>query len=326
MKDLKLKLLATDYFEDTDFLDKYVDLIFINQHTLKDSFRTQSHHIVPRCLAEALGQEVDNSTGNLVNLIYRDHILAHYYLMRASKNQSFRANMAYSVQFVIAAISDKTEAEILKELPQIQECYEIMRQAKLTYKHSDEVKVKLAISTSGRAHISKNGINKNVKIDELQNWLDQGWVRGWQANYKASNRQKIGIIFEGKNKYIDPTELDYYLANGAVIGGKKHKTPRADKGQKRSSEIIAKLTQNRRGLICVHHIKTGKVHYIKPELLEQYLTEGYALGRGIQHGGFKDRIWVHKDMVSKLIPKSELDQYMTLGYVLGRFKKFNTVL
>ena len=325
MKDLKLKLLATGYFEDTDFLDKYVDLIFINQHTLKDSFRTQSHHIVPRCLAEALGHEVDNSTNNLVNLLYRDHILAHYYLMCASKNQSFRANMAYSVQFVIAAVSDKTEAEILKELPQVQECYEIMQQVKLTYKHSDEVKAKLAISTSGRVHISKNGINKNVKIDELQNWLDLGWVRGWQANYRAANRQKIGIIFEGKNKYIDSTELDYYLDKGAVIGGKKHKIPRADKGQKRSPEIIAKLTQNRRGLICVHHSKTGKVHYIKSELLEQYLMEGYVLGRGIQHGGFKDRIWVHKDMISKLIPKSDLDQYMTLGYALGKFKKFDTV-
>lgn len=325
MKDLKLKLLATDYFEDTDFLDKYVNLIFINQHTLKDSLRTQSHHIIPRCLAEALGQEVDNSTNNLVNLLYRDHILAHYYLMRASKNQSFRANMAYSVQFVIAAVIDKTEAEILKELPQVQECYEIMQQAKLTYKHSDEAKAKLAISTSGRVHISRNGTNKNVKIDELQNWLDQGWVRGWQANYRASNRQKIGIIFEGKNKYINPTDLDYYLANGAVIGGKKHKVPRADKGQKRSPESIAKLTQNRRGLICVHHTKTGKVHYVKPELLEQYLAEGYILGRGFSHGGCKDHVWVYKDTSTKLISKAELDQYLALGYTLGRIKKSGAV-
>lgn len=325
MKDLKLKLLETGYFSDTDFLEKYIDLIFANRNTPRDSLRTQRHHVIPRCLAEALGRKVDNSANNLVNLLYKDHILAHYYLMCASKNSAFKANMAYSVQFVIAAITDKTEADVLKELPQVQECYEIMQQAKANYRHSDEIKVKLAASTSGRVHISKDGINKNVKFEELQDWLNQGWARGWQANYRASNRQKIGIIFEGKNKYINPDELEYYLAMGAILGGKKHKTPRADKGQKRSPEIVAKLTQNRRGLICVHHRKTGKIHYIKQKLLDQYLEEGYILGRGVSHGGCKNHVWVYKDNDTKLISKVELDQYLALGYTLGRIKKSSTV-
>ena len=76
---LKSKLLDTDVIRDCEFLDSYVDLILKNQNTVSVKSRTQVHHIIPRSYYELKKQPVDNSPANLVTLLYKDHILAHYY-------------------------------------------------------------------------------------------------------------------------------------------------------------------------------------------------------------------------------------------------------
>lgn len=80
IQELKNKLLATNCFLDNKYLDKYCELIINNLETQKEKYKTQYHHIIPRCYYKLIGLDVDNSRNNLVNLLYKDHILAHYYL------------------------------------------------------------------------------------------------------------------------------------------------------------------------------------------------------------------------------------------------------
>jgi len=71
----KLKgIIINKYFR------KYCDLILKNKNTPDIKFKTQKHHIIPKFYFKTNNLEIDNSKENLVNLLYKDHILAHYYL------------------------------------------------------------------------------------------------------------------------------------------------------------------------------------------------------------------------------------------------------
>lgn len=119
---LKSKLLDTDVFHDCEFLDSYVDLILKNQHTVSVKSSTQVHHIIPRSYYELRKQPVDNSPANLVTLLYKDHILAHYYLALCSKN-TFRYAMenAFMMLTNFSSLEDK---EFVKNLDKYQQLYE----------------------------------------------------------------------------------------------------------------------------------------------------------------------------------------------------------
>ena len=82
--ELKNKLIVLNNFIDNDYLDSYVELIITNSDTKKQKFKTNIHHIIPRCYYKLHQIEVDDSKENKVNLLYVDHIKAHYLLMNCT--------------------------------------------------------------------------------------------------------------------------------------------------------------------------------------------------------------------------------------------------
>ena len=80
MIDLKSKLLSCKGFIDNEYLDKYVQLVERNRRTSRKGKNINSHHIIPRSWFKLNGLSIDNNPTNLVNLEYRNHVLAHYYL------------------------------------------------------------------------------------------------------------------------------------------------------------------------------------------------------------------------------------------------------
>ena len=92
MMKLKKKLLATDYFIDNLWLDKYCELIENNKNTIKQSDITQKHHILQKAYYKIVNKRLDNSKNNIVNLKYSDHILAHYYLCYCTKDELMKKN------------------------------------------------------------------------------------------------------------------------------------------------------------------------------------------------------------------------------------------
>lgn len=69
---------------DNEYLDLYVELINSNLNKPKEKYKTQIHHIIPKYYFKDLNIPVDNSKNNLINLDYKDHIKAHYYLYKCS--------------------------------------------------------------------------------------------------------------------------------------------------------------------------------------------------------------------------------------------------
>ena len=84
---LKAKILNTNYFINNEYLDKYCGIIINNLNTKEVQYKTNKHHIVPKCYFKMLGLPVDNSSENLVHILYKDHIIAHYYLCLCTKNK-----------------------------------------------------------------------------------------------------------------------------------------------------------------------------------------------------------------------------------------------
>lgn len=92
---IKNTLLGTNEFLDNEYLDKYVNLITSNKFTKKEVYKTQRHHIIPRCYYRNNNLIVNNEPDNLVNLLFKDHVLAHCYIVLAAKESKFKyQNMA----------------------------------------------------------------------------------------------------------------------------------------------------------------------------------------------------------------------------------------
>ena len=84
---LKQKLLNTNCFICNEHLNAYCELIVNNLTTKKEKYKTQIHHIIPKCYYNANSLDIDNSKTNLVNLFYKDHILTHYYLCMCAEGE-----------------------------------------------------------------------------------------------------------------------------------------------------------------------------------------------------------------------------------------------
>ena len=77
---LKNRLLELKVFVDNEYLDEYIHLIEKNKQTKRIKFKTQKHHIIPKKYYKVSNLEVNESKDNIINLLYSDHVLAHYLL------------------------------------------------------------------------------------------------------------------------------------------------------------------------------------------------------------------------------------------------------
>ena len=189
---IKEKLLNLGIINDGDYFEKYVQLIVDNKHTKKQKYKTQRHHIIPKCYYKHKNLDVDNSSGNLVNLLYKDHILAHYYLCLCVKDEDIKHDCAMAFTYLTDRIDSLKETalynlkinveysreQIVQQLPMFQELYE---QAKKN--HGEKTKGRVPWNKGlkdpvKRVSVNNGVITKRIPEDELQTFLDNGWQRG----------------------------------------------------------------------------------------------------------------------------------------------------
>lgn len=96
-QNLKEQLLRIGLVKDNEFLNKYVDLIYTNKNRTMEKFSTQGHHIIPRYFKKIIGDETIEAKENLVNLLFSDHLLAHYYLMKCSSTTEYELANANAI-------------------------------------------------------------------------------------------------------------------------------------------------------------------------------------------------------------------------------------
>lgn len=126
MVDLKSNLLDIKYsngdklFEDNEWFNKYVDLVTLNKDTKREKYKTQIHHIIPRCYYKIIGEKINNNKDNLVNLQYKDHVLAHYYLTQCTTTNT---KTQLTTSFILMSFYTKIEDFDVKNLDKYDELY-----------------------------------------------------------------------------------------------------------------------------------------------------------------------------------------------------------
>ena len=138
MENLKQYLLDLELVKDNYYLDCYIKLIQdnIGMHTIK--YETQKHHIVPKYYFISKSLNIDNSSENIITLLYQDHILAHYYLALCSYNEKyFYSNMTF-LNYSLSRKNKDNMIDIetfLPLLPDLQEKYKISMHEQREEKH-----------------------------------------------------------------------------------------------------------------------------------------------------------------------------------------------
>lgn len=141
---------------------------------------------------------------------------------------------------------------------------------------------------TGYVRVNNGTVQKSVKPEELQLYLDQGYVKG---SLGTSQKGSIHIHKGDERKMISPEELDKYLAEGWERGrgnptwnyGRvlseetRRKMSEKRKGRKASDELRKRQSEAKKGRI--HIYKNTERKMIKPEELEHYLAEGWTQGR-----------------------------------------------
>ena len=112
-------------FIDNEYLINYGHLIDRNINTKLQVKQTHKHHIIPKCWFKINNLEIDNSITNLVNLKYRDHILAHYYLCLCTDGPlQFANELAFQCLLSRKKKVNNYELQVIHSLPLYNYIYE----------------------------------------------------------------------------------------------------------------------------------------------------------------------------------------------------------
>ena len=252
-----LTLIENNLLINNEYLFKYQSLILKNKGTKKEAFITQAHHIIPKAAFKLLNLEVDDSSANKVNLRYRDHLLAHYYLAKCSVGQFKYGNILALKHIFGHKCCDLSEEELLQQLPDLQMLYEeAMQQQALNTKvaktgktFSEEHKARISAANKGRIYIHNESQEKLISPDDFESYQALGFVKGRLHRPSAETKARMSASMRGISKCTDhardvfskkvlgskwmnkdgiqkqvlPDKVQEYLAAGWVFGKKAKK-------------------------------------------------------------------------------------------------------
>lgn len=183
--ELKLKLLSTNMFKDNEYLDLYISLMLNNRNLNKIKGKTQSHHILQRKFFTYNKLNIDNSKENLVNLLYKDHILAHYYLCKCTTKWLAKANSVTLLNMTTIKKNAFHFKELCANLDGFQENYEKLTKSIWKHKINYEDLYNYYILENN----TKENTAKHFKCDKSN--IDRWLVRYNIHKIKPQNRVKI---------------------------------------------------------------------------------------------------------------------------------------
>lgn len=255
-QELKQQILDTGFFEDNEYLDKYVCLLFSNNLEKHIKRYSQRHHAIPKCVFKKLGLPVDNSKDNLFELKFSLHILSHIYLSLCSIDTDIRRSNAVAYKWMASGkLTDQVVQEICEEdLSAIQILYE--KDLSLCGENHPMYGVKRPdLAEYNRTHIKHMSGEKNAMFgkkgclspaygrkhtEEEKKKMRDSWnyeqhvteqfLQKQRDNFKRFNEQKTGLMskearikaiesrrLHGKDKLTEETKRKLSLARGTPI-------------------------------------------------------------------------------------------------------------
>ena len=208
---LKRVLLDTNIFIDNDFLDKYVELIVSNANTKKVIGKTQSHHIIPKYYFKFNNLKVDNSNSNRVNLYYKDHLTAHYFMAKCSIDKECVGRNALSIKYLLNGSSLESFNIDDIDWDSIEFIYKCGREYTYKTTHTPSINKKVSSALIGRISPNKG----NIKNVEKRSKVNPN-AKNKKLSEIAHNRTKEKNSFYGK-KHSNETKKIISMKNSKPV-------------------------------------------------------------------------------------------------------------
>lgn len=148
------------------------------------------------------------------------------------------------------------------------------------HKPNKSTREKLSKSSVNTKWMTKDDINKRVKSDCFEKYLQSGWVFGKRAVLSVEGREKISKANKGRVCSLKT----------------RKKISEKQIGKKVSEETIQRLKDSHKGQIVSENqrINLSKI--------------------------MKEKVWLNKVEKNIRINKKEVDEYISNGWILGRIK------
>ena len=177
IENLRLYLISLDVVIDNEYLTKYCNLIISNINQTSVPSKTQRHHIVPKYVYQHFGIAVDDSESNIVNLYYKDHLLAHYYLAMCSSTAEYIGNNVLAIRYVLNGkkLTDIDEVDI--DFDKYQQLYELSRQNIYMRRHIEWMRMRrlqIQCEMCGKQdsvlmlYIQKNLFQRQIQMQKIR--------------------------------------------------------------------------------------------------------------------------------------------------------------
>ena len=211
---LKEKLLDLDIVEDNEYLDEYCDLVESNKETKREKFKTQKHHFIPVCYyknkynlktrKEAEKVADDDKNNFKVNLIYKNHMLAHLLLSLCLKQDILIYDNFIAIQYMMKKVTKD-------DLNSVQIIYENSRKLASKYNCMYDDITKEKHLKAMRSALVRSKISKTMKEKR-----ERGELFSAETRKKISENQKTLVYVYKENIVIrvKPENLSEYLNNG----------------------------------------------------------------------------------------------------------------
>ena len=246
-----------------------------NKETKREKFKTQKHHIIPKYYYRQVNLEIDNSANNLINLLYKDHILAHYYLYFCSKNKKYKFSNQCALEHILGNYTSDTE---LRNFAENLNNYQVLYEESIKYR--SEIMRNRVISDVTRQKISEANKGKK-RSQEIKDKLSIAH-KGISLPKSQETRDKLSKAHKGK-KVSDETRKKISLA------GKGRTSP--NKGK-----IFSREYRNKLSLAHVGHKDSDETKKRKSEALK-----GKAL----------NTVYINNGYITKRIDKNDLNYYLS---------------
>lgn len=270
------------------YFKEYELLIENNIETSPVRFKTQQHHIIPVHFTKYYDfSKVEYETR--INLDFKNHILAHYYLALCGAFDDIRFFNELAVLRMIGDsevnIEDRKWIESLDKYSSIYEESCKINSEKHKGKPSwnlgkhysvgpmkDERKSKIRESAKGRYSgdiwIHRDKENKHIKPSELEHYMLLGFELGRndpECNRKNSESQRANP----NRAMLGKHQSDYQKS---VVSQKLTGVPKSDEARKNMSSA-------RTGKVLVSNDTTNDTLYVAKTELDFYISKGYRKGR-----------------------------------------------
>lgn len=189
---IKEKLLTYGLVHDNEYLDKYVEIMETKSAPTKEIGVHNRHHIIPRFYFRINNIPIDNSSENIANLLFKDHILAHYYLaLCATKKYKFKSELSFFRTTGFMTLPNSEEA--MGDMDRYDDVYRsyVSNCSKHMKGHStsDETKRKISIANTGKrrtpeekkriaeatkAAMTDEMMKKNIEYHAGSIWVNDG--------------------------------------------------------------------------------------------------------------------------------------------------------